>query len=91
VQATVFRAGQQMTTDETNVVPFAPRRPEPPALTFVEVRLNEEDCSLVLIVYNEAGDHFAIDYVLGWSPPDFDLNRLRAVWQKWRGSSAAAS
>jgi hypothetical protein len=26
VQATVFRAGQQMTTDETNVVPFAPRR-----------------------------------------------------------------
>jgi hypothetical protein len=91
VQATVFRAGQQMTTDETNVVPFAPRRPEPPALTFVEVRLNEEDCSLVLIVYNEAGDHFAIDYVLGWSPPDFGLNRLRAVWQKWRGSSAAAS
>jgi hypothetical protein len=91
VQATAFRAGQQMTTDETNVVPFAPRRPEPPALTHVEVRLNEQDCSLVLTVYDEAGNRFAIDYALGWSPPDFDLNRLHAAWPRWRGTATAAS
>jgi len=74
----------------TNVVPIRPRA-EPPALTYVEVRLNAEDCSLLLTVYDEAGNRFAMDYPLGWSPPDFDLDRLRRGWAAWRGSSTAAS
>jgi hypothetical protein len=79
-----------MTDNATNVVRFAPRpRPEP-ELTHVEVRLNE-DCSLVVTVYDEAGNCFAIDYPLGWAPPDFDLARLRRAWSHWRGTAASAS
>jgi hypothetical protein len=78
-------------TDATNVVIFAPRPKEVPALTFVEIRLVEEDCSLVVTVHDAAGNAFAIDYALGWSPPGFDLDRLREAWSRWRGSTAAAS
>jgi hypothetical protein len=77
--------------DATNVVAFAPRKVEPPALSHVEVRFNEEDCSLVLTVVDESGDHFSLDYVLNWGPPDFDIARLRAAWPRWRGTSTAAS
>jgi hypothetical protein len=78
-------------TDHTNVVPFERPRPEPPALTCCEVRLNVRDCSLVLTVYDEVGNRYDMDYPLGWSPPDFDLDRLRCAWAQWRGTSAAAS
>lgn len=80
-----------MSDGETNVVPFEPRPKLEPALTFIEVRLNEEDCSLVVTVHDDAGNTFAMDYGLGWSPPDFDLDRLRRSWVFWRGTATAAS
>lgn len=80
-----------MSDDATNVVRLVPRPKQEPTLEFVEIRLNEADCSLVLTVIDAAGNRFAIDYPLGWSPPDFDLDRLRAAWSRWRGSSTVAS
>jgi hypothetical protein len=72
------------------VVPFERPRPEPPSLTHVEVRLNE-DCSILLTLVDDAGNRIFLDYVLQWSPPDFDLDRLRCAWAHWRGTSTAAS
>jgi hypothetical protein len=74
----------------TNVVPFEKPRPVPPALTFCEVRLNE-DCSILLTLFDADGNRISLDYPLGWSPPDFDLDRLRCAWTRWRGTSTAAS
>jgi len=81
-----------MIAGESNVVvPFVPRPKEVPALTFIEIRLVEADCSLVVTVHDDAGNAFAIDYVIGWLPPDFDLDRLRQGWARWRGTATAAS
>jgi hypothetical protein len=74
-----------------NVVAFAPRPPKVPELSHVEVRLEDKDCALVIIVRDENGDAFALDYALTWWPPNFDLNRLRAAWAHWRGHSTVAS
>jgi hypothetical protein len=71
-----------------NVIAF--KRPEP-ALSHVEVRLNTEDCSLVLTVIDEAGNHFGLDYVLQWATPGFDLDRLRRDWERWKGQAGLAS
>jgi hypothetical protein len=80
-----------MTTDETNAVPFAPRRPEPPALEFVELRLGD-DCSIEMTLRDSAGDVVAVlEYAITFKPKDFDLDLLRAAWARWRGSSSAAS
>lgn len=77
---------------DSNVVPFAPRlRPEPPALQFVEIRLNDADCSLVMSCCDETGDVIVLKYTLASAPLDFDLDRLRGAWEQWRGSSTAAS
>jgi hypothetical protein len=83
-----------MTTDAIdNVVPFAQPQPKevPPELQFIEVRLNEADCSLVVSVCDEAGNIFPLTYKLSSVPSDFDLDRLRDAWPRWRGTSTAAS
>jgi hypothetical protein len=81
-----------MTTDAPNVIPFERPQPKsPPELQFIEVRLNAEDCSLVVTVCDEAGNIFPLSYKLSSMPSDFDLDRLRDAWPRWRGTSTAAS
>jgi hypothetical protein len=90
-----------MTAD--NVVPFE-RRPskgaikaddlgidQPPALTCVELRLNDEDCGLEMTAADEDGNLFLLRYSLASAPAAFDLDLLRQAWARWRDTSAAAS
>jgi hypothetical protein len=73
------------------VLAFAPRRQEVPALRCAELRLSE-DCRIVeMTLLDEAGNVEVLEYALASSPPDFDLDRLRTAWDEWRGSSTKAS
>jgi len=68
-----------------NVVAFAPRRA--PCLEFSELRL-AENCDLEMTLRDEAGNVVAVlEYALVSKPQDFDLDRLRASWERWRGGS----
>jgi hypothetical protein len=63
-----------------------------PALQFVELRLHDENCDLEMTVTDDAGNVVAVlAYSLSFKPLDFDLDLLRAAWERWRGGSAAAS
>jgi hypothetical protein len=89
--------GQQeppvISADESssNVVAFKPK--PVPQLQYVEIRLNEEDCSLTLSAHdNDAGTIVTFEYTLtSKSPETFSLDELRAAWDRWRGGSTKAS
>ena len=81
-----------MTDDAPNVIAFQPRARQAPALQFVELRLDSETCGLEMTVTDDAGNVVAVlAYSLSFKPRDFDLDLLRAAWERWRGGSAAAS
>jgi hypothetical protein len=74
----------------SNVVAFALRHQEVPALRRAEVRLSE-DCRIVeLTVLDEMGKAEVLEYALASSSPNFDFGRLRRSWDEWRGSPPAA-
>ena len=64
-----------------NVVKFEPRRREAPAL-FIEFRLLE-DFRIEISLHDSGGRIGAVEYAVK-SPPDFDLNLLRAQWDRLR-------
>ena len=73
------------------VLAFAPRRQEVPALRCAELRLSE-DCRIVeMTLLDEAGNVEVLEFVLSSSPPNFNFDRFRAAWDLWRGSSTKAS
>jgi hypothetical protein len=74
-----------------NVITFEPRRQPVPLLTFCEIGLNEEDCSLTLSAHYDTGDVVTLEYKLATKPPEPFLDELRAAWNRWRGSSTRAS
>lgn len=79
-----------MNDEPTNVIPLEPRRlPTPPLRC--ELRLNDEDLSIEMILRSETGEVIALGYTLTSKPADFDADRYRAAWDEWRGSSAVAS
>ena len=73
------------------VLAFAPRRQEVPALRCAELRLSE-DCRIVeMTLLDDAGNVEVLEFELVSSPPDFDFCRLRTAWNEWRGGSTKAS
>ena len=79
--------------DESSSNVVALFKPKPvPTLQYVEIRLNEEDCSLTLSAHDDAGSIVTFEYTLtSKSPETFSLEELRAAWDRWRGSSTKAS
>jgi hypothetical protein len=78
-----------MTTE--NVIAFEPRRPEAPMLQYVEVCLDAA-CGIELVLCDNAGNVVAVlEYALTNKPEGFDLDLLRAAWDRWRGTSTIAS
>jgi hypothetical protein len=74
----------------SNVVAFKPK--PAPTLQYVEIRLNEEDCSLTLSAHDDAGTIVTFEYSLtSKSPETFSLDELRTAWDRWRGTSTKAS
>ena len=80
-------------TDESNVVAFEPSRlRQAPALRSIELRLLGDHCDIQATLFDENGDVVAVlAYSLAAKPNDFDLGRLVAAWDQWRGGTAAAS
>ena len=75
-----------------NVVTFAPRPKPEPTLQYVEVCLNEEDCSLTLTAHDDTGGTVTLEYkLITKSPDNFRLDDLRTAWDVWRGGSTMAS
>jgi hypothetical protein len=72
-----------------NVIAF--RRPEPP-LTFAEIRLHDETSNIQLCIYDEAGNTILLEYrLIAKSPENFDCDRLREAWERWRHEGSVAS
>jgi hypothetical protein len=67
----------------SNVVAFAPRRQEAPALRCAELHL-DEDCGIQMVLCDDAGNVVAtLAYALLASKPgDFDLDRFRRSWNE---------
>jgi hypothetical protein len=73
------------------VVAFKPK--PAPELNFAEFRLDEDGlCGLQLTLVDETNNVVAVlEYKLVDAPADFDLDRLRQGWARWRGTSTKAS
>ena len=77
----------------TNVVVLNLRRQEAPAPELHSVELHlDQACGFEMVLRNDAGEVVAVlEYTLTAKPKDFDLDALRAAWDRWKGSSAVAS
>jgi hypothetical protein len=72
-----------------NVIKFAPaaRKSAEIPLEFVELRL-ANDCSIQMTLYDDERNVVVVlDYALASKPQNFDLDLLRAAWDRWRGNS----
>jgi hypothetical protein len=59
-------------------------------LECVELRLSD-DFSIEMILRDSAGDIVVVlEYALTYRPESFDLDLLRAAWDRWRDSSSIA-
>ena len=81
-----------MSDEPTNVLRFEPRPAKVPELKFVELRLNKETCGIEMTVVDETGATFVLAYRLSAIVPEgFDLDRLVAAWEGWKGCVGRAS
>ena len=76
-----------MTDEAAKVVTLVPRRREAPTL-FVDLHLGD-DFSIEMRLHDSTGVVGTLEYALTSKSPDtFDLDVLRANWERWRDSSS---
>jgi hypothetical protein len=73
------------------VVAFEQRRERPPVATLCEFRLDRETYALELTLFDDQGGVFIVPYRLEGRPPNFVLSLFAEAWDRWFGTSAAAS
>ena len=76
-----------MTPASDNVITFQLRRRDAPTLQYVELHLDAA-CGVEMRLRDTAGNVVAtLEYTLVNKPEDFDLDALRAAWERWREQS----
>jgi len=58
-------------------------------LRFCELRLDYDDCSIMMTLHDDDGNVVTLEYgLLAKTPETFDLDLLREAWDNWRAGSA---